>query len=368
MNNNFSDAFKSIVPEAPSSDGWAEGAHRKRRNRTRLVAGIAGAAVIALVVPVALSLGSNALLVATPPDPAAPSPDPAPNAPGAAACWDGPGQMRQATAGGASDGAVRAWLCGDAGEPEMFPGSIGPLEPLVDGVDKIVAFIQSQPTAAADVDCTAEYTLAYRIVLDYGDGARHVVPGALHGCRVIDDGGTLRSGGQGLYDLALDLWGQQRERVDAPGDVTVKQCPPPSRAVVPTIQPPLRPMLPLSPADAVTGFVCMQEGEGENWVGYSTTLQPDLVSLIARSVAADSVEGLGQVHLPTLVTITGPWGEALTLQRTPDDTFQWFDVGTPMLWKPSAALLAQLDAAIEAPPLTRPSSEPATQPTSVGTR
>ncbi len=359
MNDEYSDAFKSIVPEAPSTDGWAEGAHRKRRNRARLMAGIAGAAVIALAVPVALSLGSNATLIATPgksespsPQVAGPSPDPATDDPGAAACWEAPMQARQATAEGATDGAVRAWLCGDADVSGISLGTVGPLEPLVDGVDQIVDFIQSQQTlddSGLSV-CTEEYTLAYRIVLDYGDSTSRVVPGALHGCRTIEDGPTVRTGGQELYDLALDLWNQQRERVTSSGDVVaVSRCRPPSRSVVPDLPPAQRPMLPLAPADAVTGGMCVEDPAAEYEAIWGSTLEPDVVALVGQSVVRDSEEGIAEGHLPTWVTITGVWGEALTLQRTPDDTFQWFDGASPMLWTPPADILAELDAASEHP-------------------
>ncbi len=373
MNDEYSDAFKSIVPEAPSSGGWAAGARRKRRNRRQMYAGVAGVAVLALAVPFAFSLQSQSTLIATPDEsgtnsPAPPSPDPAEDAPGAVACWEAPGQPRRATAEGATDGAVRAWLCGDADVSGIPLGAVGPQEPLLDGVDEVVGFIQSQQTldASGMTVCTEEYILEYRIVLDYGDGTSHVVPGELHGCRTIDDGPTMRTGGQELYDLALDLWREQRAKANAPsGGAVVKVCPPPSRAVVPNLPPPLRPMLPLAPEKAVSGFACVEKGGSEDWSRYSTTLEPALVSLIAGSVAADSVEGLGESHLPALVTISGPWGEALTLQRTPRDTFQWFDAGTPMLWEPPEDVRGPLEAVLNR---TDDSSSSPTSPNDVATK
>lgn len=371
MNDDYSDAFKSIVPEAPTADGWADGARRKRRDRGRIVAGVAAAAAVALVVPFALTLSSDSTLIATPgrsetPSPrvTGPSPDPAADAPGAAACWEAPGQPRQATAEGAADGAIRAWLCGDAGSSESLPGAVGPLEPLVDGVDEIVSFIGAQQTldASGVTACTEEYILAYRVVLDYGDGNSRVVPGALHGCKTIEDGSTVRTGGQELHDLALDLWSQQRERVDPPGDVVaVSQCRPPSRSVVPDLPPALRPMLPLVPVDAVTGFTCAENPAAEYEASRGSTLEPDLAARIGQSMTTDSEEGLGEDHLPTWVTITGPWGEAITLQRTRDDAFQWFDGQTPMLWKPPADLLAELEQSLEAPELSNSTAPPEDQ-------
>ncbi len=366
MNEQYSDAFKSIVPDAPASDGWAAGALRKRRNRGRAVAGVAAAAAIALVVPIALTMGGNTTLIATPgqsetpsPQVAGPSPDGAVDAPGAAACWEAPRQPRQATAEGVTDGAARAWLCGDAGNPESLPGAVGPMEPLVDGVEEIVDFIEAQQTLneSGVTMCTEEYTLAYRIVLDYDDGTSRVVPGALHGCQTIDDGPTVRTGGQELYDLVLDLWRRQRERVAPPGDVAVvSQCRPPARSVVPGLPPAMRPMLPLAPADAVTGFTCIEDPADEYGESWGSVLEPDVVALIAQSVARDSEAGEGKDYLPTWVTITGPWGETLSLQRTAVDTFQWFDGQSPMLWKPSSDVLSQLAAALEFPEATPVSS------------
>lgn len=351
MNDNFSDAFKSIVPEAPSFDGWAEGARRKRRNRTRLVAGIAGAAAIAVMVPVALGLGSNAALIATPGESTSPSrqvvtptPDPATDAPGAAACWDGPGQVRRATSEGATDGAVVAWLCGDAGVPTTSLGVVGPLEPLVVGVDDLVNFIQAQPEMPVDMACTAEYRLTYRIVLDYGDGSRHVVPGGLHGCGRISDGETVRTGGQGLLDLALDLWRAQRAVLSAPTDTTqIVDCPPEIDADGQLVPERTRDMLPMDPAEAVSGLVCTETTTGGLVRGEGGLLNDGLAGEIGDSLREGSLAISSEGLVSSWLTLVGAWGGHIVLQRTSDDRFQWFDRGTPMLWTPPGNLLAQID-------------------------
>lgn len=361
MNDEYSEAFKSIVPDAPSADGWADGARRKRRNHRRVMTGVAGAAVLALAVPFALTLQNQSLLVATPGESntASPiAPDPAQDAPGAAACWEAPGQPRTATDEGATEGAVRAWLCGDAGNPESFPGTVGPLEPLVEGVDDIIELVQMWEAFDYEVDCTADGGSEYRIVFDYGDGSHRVMSGMLDGCDTIEDGEQSLPGARDLYDRALELWSQQRERVDPPADVAaVSQCRPPSRSVVPDLPPAMRPMLPLTPADAVTGFICHEDTEYEG--GWAATLDAGVVTLIADSLVSDSEEGMGTDHLPTWVTIAGPWGEALTLQRTDGDTFQWFDAErAAMLWTPSSGVRAAIDAVVEqAPPPGPPPAE-----------
>ena len=343
MNDDYSDAFKSIIPEAPSSDGWADGARRKRHNRGRAMAGVAAAAAIALVVPLSLTMGGNATLIATPgksetpsPQVAGPSPDPATDAPGAAACWEAPMQARRATPEGATDGAVRAWLCGDADVSGIALGTIGPLEPLVEGVDQIIDFIQSQQTldeSGLNV-CTEEYTLAYRVVLDYGDGTSHVVPGELHGCKTIDDGPTVRTGGQELYDLALDLWREQREETgDGDGAFLAPDCPPQTEA-----------LQNLLPVEIVTGFTCVLQGEGGFVTGTLNQLPDDLVDAIRMGISADSKPGQGEDGSDYFVTMTGAWGDSLLLRRLDDGVLAWTGSDGPMLWAPPADVLAQLDA------------------------
>ncbi len=359
MNNHeIRDVLDSVTPYGPQPIGWATRA-RRRSIRRRVATGAAAVtAAIVVIVPVAFSMGGDAMLIAEPdtsetssPQVAVPSPDPAQDVPGAAACWEAPGEPRQATEEGATDGAVRAWLCGDAGDPEMFPGAVGPLEPLVEDVGEIVEFIQQQPILSdEDAQCLAVDGLNYRIVLDYGDGESRVVSGEAEGCGItIKDGERDLSGSQELYDFARDLWSQQRERVSSPGLAAVSQCRPPSRSVVADLPPAVRPMLSLAPEDAVTGFTCVEDPGAEYEASQGSILGANLVSLIGASVAKDSEEGLGEAHLPTWVTITGPWGEALTLQRTTVDTFQWFDGDTPMLWKPSPVVLAQIDGLASEP-------------------
>lgn len=352
MNDQYSQSFKSIVPDAPSSTRWAEGARRKRRNRGAVMSGVAGVAALALAIPFALSLQTSPTLVTPPGESEAPvpgpEPDPATDAPGAAACWEGPGQPRMATDEGVTEGAVRAWLCGDAGIPEMFPGDVGPLEPLVQGVTDLVEFIRENEVLRDDAECTADAGPDYRIVLDYDDGNRRVASGGLYGCGVIDDGDRKLTGSPELYGRALELWTKQRNTVVAPDLTSTFQCEPPSRSVVPDLPPALRPMLPLSPEEAVSGFTCFEDPEAEDHRGGAATLEAAVVAVVASSVSKDSREGLGEGHLPTHVTLTGAWGEALTLQRLPGDVFQWFDGdGVAMLWKPSSEVFSELAPALE---------------------
>ena len=56
MNDNFHDLFKQSVPEAPSPQGWVQGARRKRRNRQVVAGGVAALVVAGVAVPLALNL------------------------------------------------------------------------------------------------------------------------------------------------------------------------------------------------------------------------------------------------------------------------------------------------------------------------
>ena len=56
MNDKFSDAFKSIVPEPPSADGFVPGARRKRRNRQLIAGGGVAALALAVAIPMAINL------------------------------------------------------------------------------------------------------------------------------------------------------------------------------------------------------------------------------------------------------------------------------------------------------------------------
>ncbi|MGV8845236.1 hypothetical protein [Tessaracoccus sp.] len=342
MNDEFSDAFKSIVPEAPSSDSWVDGALRKRRNRTRLLAGVAGGAAIAMILPLALALGGSNALIATPGETESPSPQvlapvpvPGPHALGAAPCWDERGKARQVSAAGARDGAVRAWLCGD---PDMVPQTVGPLEPLIQDVDVIVSFIQELAVTSVNDGCNGDAGPSYRIVLDYAGGSQSVLSGETAGCGSINDGQSIRAGGVELLDVALQLWRTQRDAFTPPGNViNLVNCLPES----PVRE--KRPMFPLDPSRAVRGFLCTEVVTEDGADGAAGSLDDALVRLITDSIRVDSITGSTADLRPSWLTLTGGWGEQLTLQRTSADMFQWFDGDTPMLWKASAEVLAQLE-------------------------
>lgn len=347
--DQFSKAFKDIVPDSPAPDAWADGAKKRRRNRRGIFAGVAGAAAIALAIPLALQLQDPAI-VATP----AESPTDGVAQPaaagwlGAAACYESEGVPLQvdADAGAPAEGAVKAWLCGDATDASSM-GTVGPLEPLVTGVDSLVDFITSQPELPPDSMCTMEYTLAYRVVLEYEDGSMHPVSGELHGCRGIHDGSGVRSGGEELYDLALGLWRDQRAAADDVDPVHVlPQCPPGNVMLVPSI-------------DDITGAaVCETNSDGASFT--QSEMHPDDVAVIVEDIRANAVDGAVESGWDARIALLSKWGEWLRLVEFEDGSGYWFTDadGAVWSWVPSAesaeilaGVLTDGGGSVEQPPV-----------------
>lgn len=344
--DQFSKAFKDIVPDSPAPDAWADGAKQRRRRRTGTVAGVAGVLAVALAVPIGMQLADRNI-VATPAEQPGEGSDPRPAGNGllgAAACFDDNGEPVQRPTGGpgVETGAVRAWLCGDATDAASF-GTVGPLEPLVTGVDQLVDFIVAQPELPADSMCTMEYTLAYRVVLEYPDGSILPVAGELHGCRGVSDGATIRAGGEELYDLARDLWREQRSDADVPVDLFVlPPCPPSQVMLMPSL-------------DEIVGAVACVPGPDEFSYG-QVELHPDDVALIVEDIRANAVEGEPD-GWEAAFALTGSWGEWLALSRTADATgYSFSDAeGVTWVWTPSPEV-AELLAAVLTPDM--PPSDP----------
>lgn len=348
--DQFSKAFKDIVPDSPSPDGWADGALRKRRNRAGVVGGTVGVLAVALAIPVALNL-SNTQLTAGPadqevaageatPEEHAPEdgvgPDPAANGlPGAAACYDESGALVQPIEGESiATGATRAWLCGDA-SGENPSGTVGPVDPLQFGVDRIVEFVEAQEEIdITTISCTADYALTYNVVLEYPDGSVKAVSGELHGCRMLFDGTTHRFGGEEFYDYVRGLWTEQRDSMSLPDFVMVTPpCPVPSTMLVPTL-------------DQVHAAVLCVPGTEEN--SYTPTeLDPADVELIVDDIRANAVEGEASGWDSTLALI-GSWGDWITLVASDVDDSYWFrDAdGVSWVWTPSPEAADILTAAM----------------------
>ncbi len=331
--DQFSHAFKDIVPDPPTPQGWADGARRRRRHKSQLMAGAVGAVAVALAIPVGINL-ANHNLVATPapasaPGEETPSSEPAPATAGllgAPACYGEDGQLLHVTEGdGIKPGAVKAWLCGDG-------NVVGPLEPLVTDVDRIVDFVTAQAPLPADLACTMEYRLSYNVVLEYSDGTRRPVMGELHGCRTINDGATVRRGGEEFYSFVRGLWREQRAGMDAPAEGSrITACPVPQTMVAPDL-------------DRIRhGLFCVV-AENRSEV---TFIDDALAGRIGADIKANAVKGEPTAWAGPGVTLTliGPWGDTLTLNPNADGPGYWFVDGedATWLWTPSADVQELLD-------------------------
>lgn len=341
MTDPLSDAFKATPPTPPTTEGWLDAARRRRRRRSQVLGTALVAGLLAVAVPATIHFTEDNTLVANPADSPTdvppsdpPVPQPEPNGlPGAAACWTESGEMFVDEGGpGAPTDAARVWFCGDAGPADGF-GSVGPMEPLVTGVDELFTYISQAQPAPADQACTMEYTLAYRLVFEQADGARSVVHGELHGCRTIRNGDQVLEGGEGLYTLAQDLWRAQRDDMAEVYDVAMgASCQAPTRALLP-------PLL----ENLAAGVGCAGEAVGVTDGAGQVVLDADLVARIVEELETNSTEGFGDGQLPQWLVLTGQWGDPMVLHRVDEERFSWFDGDVAMLWRPSRVLLAELD-------------------------
>lgn len=354
--DQFSKAFKKIVPDSPSPDDWAAGALRKRRNRAGVVGGTVGVLAVALAIPVTLNLADSPL-TADPEEPVAAeeqehSPEDSDGAAppkgdgllGAAACFDDAGQRVQPEAGDAAlePGAVRAWLCGDASPDNPF-GTVGPLEALEQDVDQVVEFVEAQPEVdLATMTCTMEYSLSYLVVLEYADGSRSHVTGETHGCQVVTAGETARSGGVEFLDHLTGLWSSQRDSVDAPeASPGTPACPAPGTMLVPGLD------------EVVAGAVCV--GEPTTGEYGRAELQPEDVERVVADIRDNAVEG-EPMGWDTAVVLVGPWGDWLRLISSEDGSnYGFIDAdGASWNWTPTPEVAELLAAAMAEVPVASP--------------
>lgn len=362
--DQFSKAFKDIVPDSPSPDGWAAGALRKRRSRAGAVGGVVGVLAVALAIPVALNLPNSPMSanpadqaaeeagVTSPPNPAEDAPDdsdgvaPEPagtGLPGAEACYDSSGALVQPVEGEQIEpGATLAWLCGDA-SPENPTGTVGPLEPLMDGLDGIVEFVEAQEEPdIATIMCPADYALTYNVILEYPDGSRRAVSGELHGCRMVFDGTTYRAGGEEFYDYLRGLWLEQRDGTEAHmgGDGSTS-CPVSNSMLVPTLD------------DIRGGVVCVPGADGASYG--QAGLHPDDLDLIVADIRANAVEGEPTGWGPG-IGLQGGWGDWLGLVGSDvDGSYHFYDAeGTSRVWTPSPEAAEVLAAVIDGAPVSSP--------------
>jgi hypothetical protein len=100
-----------------------------------------------------------------------------------------------------------------------------PLEPLTRDVDRLVALVNGQEPYPKSDGCFADDGPAYRIVVDYPDGAR-LIEGDTAGCREVEFGASELTGGPAVWRTYFRLLARQRQHA-RPGRVAVARpsCP-----------------------------------------------------------------------------------------------------------------------------------------------
>lgn len=365
MSNDFHDLFKQSVPEAPSTQGWVQGARRKRRKRRVVAGGVAALAVLGLAVPLALDLpGRSEPIVASPepmvtptatesptpsesPEPSVepssgqateasgpevelfPSPD---GRPGAAACWNEAGEpvMEWHNSGTIEAGAARAWLCPN---PQHY-GTAGPLEPLVTDVDGLIEAFYAQPEVTSeDAQSLAEW---YTVVFEYPDGSKRSFSGDIQDSTAMTDGEVRLQGSEAFYrDEVAARWLAQRAEIGAPAGAAQlpQECPVTVNQSL--LQVPL--------GEITSGYACaLDQGEPTANVQIPAALAAAVgAEALADGVSAEAVDdGSLQDHRLVLRDV---WGDEIVLSKR-SDRYEFRGDSSLMAWTPSQEFAAELDA------------------------
>ncbi len=340
MNDQYSDAFKSIVPDAPSAEGWAAGARRRRRRRLQAVTGSAVLAlVMAVVIPLGLGFGgSDQRMVATP----APTPsqtteaEPTPLEPDA--CRDEDGNYPAVTDLPDNElplGVERVWLCGGPSTGFTSGTFVGAPEPLTLNADWAVAvFMEPAPTVGS-IECEANNSIGFTVVYEYTGGDRHTVRGSLGDCDAVVSGASYRMGAGEYLEELRALWDAQRKQEDTSFDAEIQVCP--ARTSV----------MGVGIGDMARAYACGPVGDEEPATGsvqipLSDALVADMVEEITSQDVMVGIEPGLSMEAPSLVFLS-PEGDPFTIQGTPEG-YRWYDPEPRgmYMWTPSPGLKARI--------------------------
>ena len=341
--SDIQNLLHSASPDEPSTDGWTEKVHARRR-RNRVVAGVAGGTLaLALAVPVGVTvLNQPNHNVANPavapteteaPEPTAPS-GPITNAADACAASSELVAKWAELSGGDSPvklGATQAWLCGDH-------ATVGPAEPLTEGVDELAKAFLDAEEADPNQACTMEYRLAYTLVFQYADGTLAPVMGELHGCRTLTDGATRRSGGEELYNLAVDKWEAARKDAEPSADAATVNCD--QQASI----------IPADLGDLASLSLCVPEADGSWKTLEIPGADEAFVAGVGESVKADATQGdnASLEYGTSALLLVDRFGGVFTLQGLADGSYTFWTDETTNVWTPPKAIADALAAALEA--------------------
>lgn len=326
--SDIHEMFHANDAEAPSSAEWADKARAKRQRR-RVGTGVAAAVLaVGLAIPIGTTLLNRPVQVAAP----AESPTPAPVPLALDVCGDAEAAVQERdpmnpSGDGVKEGATRVWLCGDQ-------SWFGPSEPLTEGVGDAVSAFLAEPKIDGTQACTMEYRMAYTAVFEYEDGSTVPVRGELHGCRTLNDGASLRSGGEGFLQKLTYLWKEQRNSATYEDKVR-RLCSDQSQ-----------PIIPFDPQRISGVQTCTQEGD--SWTTTVVTSLND-TEIQSNGQLADAVEESMKDAKPAGATETleaaspgfkiqviDKFGGRMTLEALRDGRYSFTgDNGTPMVWEPT---------------------------------
>ncbi len=309
--NDLTDAFGNILPEQPSTKGWARTA-RRRRQRQRAWAGAAAVVVVAAVaIPLGLGLGNSSPQVQATPAPSSDSasestqliPD-ACKAPAVGAVPLDAGELR-------SD-PERIWLCGQ----ELWDGgrrTIGAPDPLVAGASEAVQAFGELELMQGLIDCPVG-PVEYTVVVEYADQTHSAVT-ARGGCGELRDVSDLqdyfRYDGEGYFATLAGLWADQREETSFEFTGTPDLCQSMATSV----------WRPLELSRLTRAIAC--DGETQRPLELPGELAEDLLASLNATETGRSEEILFGGP-PELVFLT-PEGDPLSLVRWGDEG-QWAEL------------------------------------------
>ena len=107
------------------------------------------------------------------------------------------------------EGATSARLCQGVGTAFEVPE-----DPLVTGVDGLVAAINDQDVTGEPEVCTMDLGPGYRIAFGYDDSSTFVVSGQLYGCHTLVVGSGYRADPEAAQAAFLGLLAEQQREAD----------------------------------------------------------------------------------------------------------------------------------------------------------
>lgn len=284
--------FRREAPEAPSVDGWADRARSKHRRRRMAGSAVALGIVVALAVPLGISVLDRTGEPVVPAEPAPAPALPVTTAEEVCAPYAPIHDVSDADLPAVDelpDDAARVWLCPDGTEltTVAFPS-----EPLTDEAavaSAVATFNDLEQPDLASLMCTAEMGMTYVAVFEYADGDRIPVRGELYGCRLLvtgpADDQTMRLGSQEYLDQLTGAWADQRAESDDVAPMGPEACEHGSRTLIPS-----------QPDRVRAGYACTV---GPDSTGPAVGIDDDL----ARRIAGLDLSGYPEMVGETIMRI-----------------------------------------------------------------